>query len=210
MHTNLDYAIASVLERGQALDIPNVFAVYLQRIVACELSDGVPVAETEAIARAALVSFERAMDKYPMAPLPAHTPKTKTKTKKPSPNARPGPSAQTTAPGAKRYSVEVEQLRWDYQKAMWRATMGYDDPGCTCLSCGSLLALREKAELLSAQCEDLIARCEEWEQQISQLVPAERKRRPRKAKKRVAKKAQGVRAAPPFDPYAPSTSAAMI
>ncbi|KAI0693628.1 hypothetical protein C8T65DRAFT_667889 [Cerioporus squamosus] len=209
MHTNLDCAIAAVIERGQALDIPNVFAAYLQRVVACELADGATVAETEAIARAALVSFERAMDKYPMAPPPARTPKTKTKAKakKPSPSSS-SPSANA-CPGAKIYSVEVEQLRWDYQKAMWRATMGYDDPGCTCLSCGSLQALREKADLLSAQCEDLLARCEEWEEQISQLVPAERKRRPRecrKAKKRVAKKARPA----PFDPYAPSTSAAMI
>ncbi|KAI0694021.1 hypothetical protein C8T65DRAFT_667390 [Cerioporus squamosus] len=205
MHTNLDCAIAAVIERGQALDIPNVFAAYLQRVVACELADGATVAETEAIARAALVSFERAMDKYPMAPPPARTPKTKTKTRAKKPSSSSSPSVNAR-PGAKIYSVEVEQLRWDYQKAMWRATMGYDDPGCTCLSCGSLQALREKADLLSAQCEDLLARCEEWEEQISQLVPAERKRRPRKAKKRVAKKARPA----PFDPYAPSTSAAMI
>ena len=81
MHTNLDFAIASVIEHGQALDIPNVFAAYLQRVIACELSDGSTITETEAIARAALVSFERAMDKYPMAP-PARSSKTKTKTKK--------------------------------------------------------------------------------------------------------------------------------
>ena len=73
MHTNLDFAIASVIEHGQALDIPNVFAAYLQRVIACELSDGSTITETEAIARAALVSFERAMDKYPMAP-PARRP----------------------------------------------------------------------------------------------------------------------------------------
>ena len=80
MHTNLDFAIASVIEHGQALDIPNVFAAYLQRVIACELSDGSTITETEAIARAALVSFERAMDKYPMAP-PARSSKTKTKTR---------------------------------------------------------------------------------------------------------------------------------
>ncbi|RPD56733.1 hypothetical protein L226DRAFT_468208 [Lentinus tigrinus ALCF2SS1-7] len=205
MHSNLDYAITEVIECGQALDIPNVFAAYLKRVMACELPDGASIAVTEAIARSALVSFERAMDKYPMAPPPARTSKTKTKakTQKPSPNAR----SDTTpcAPGGKMYSVEVEQLRGDYQRAMWRATMGYDDPGCTCLSCGSLLALRERADLLSAECEDLISRCEEWEHQISQLVPAP-KRRARKTKKRVAKPPRSV----PFDPYAPSTSAAMI
>ena len=181
MHTNLDFAIASVIEHGQALDIPNVFAAYLQRVIACELSDGSTITETEAIARAALVSFERAMDKYPMAP-PARSSKTKTKTKKtlnPKAPAHCSPSLKTAtprAPGAKLYSVEVEQLRWDYQRAMWRATMGYDDPGCTCLSCGSLLALRERADMLSAQCEDLMARCEEYEQHFSHLVPAPKRR----------------------------------
>ena len=54
-------------EHEQALDIPNVLAAYLQRVIACELPDGSTITETEAIARATLVSFERAMDNVKVA-----------------------------------------------------------------------------------------------------------------------------------------------
>ena len=100
MHSNLDSAIEYVLEHGQELNVPNVFAVYLQAIIHHHPyaddrdEDGLPMDQTDdAIARAALVTFERAMDKYPMpVVLPAPT---KTKKSKGKPSVAPTTTTTT-------------------------------------------------------------------------------------------------------------------
>ncbi|KAI0687044.1 hypothetical protein C8Q76DRAFT_304243 [Earliella scabrosa] len=237
MHTNIDQAIASVIERGEEVTIPNVFSAYFQRILSYDLPDGIAPADTNAMARAALISFERAMDKYPMPSRPLAT-KTKSKSKtKSSPNTH-SPSVHTYSAkkeeqmerggerrmGTKMFSAEVDQLRWDYQTAMLRATTNYDNNGCTCLSCGCLASLREKAALLAEQCENL-------ERQLEMVAPKPRVGEcsflvilptvrllscaegrcasPVKTKTKRSKKTQHARAVP-RDPYAPSTSSAMI
>ncbi len=229
MHMNIDHAIASVIERGQQLNIPNVFSAYFQRVLECDIPDGISPSDTNAIARIALISFERAMDKYPIPSRRTNaSTKTKSKSAKSSTNL---PTSTAKSEGEKRvgtkmYSAEVDQLRWDYQKAMLRATTGYDDNGCTCLSCGCLASLREKAALLAEQCENL-------ERQLERIVPERRIREcyilaaalpctsstqmrlitpiectGKTKKKTAAKKRQACSA--PIDPYAASTSTAMI
>ena len=150
MHTNIDRAISTVLERGHDIIIPNVFAAYVQCLLAHDLPEDASAAETGALAQAALVSFERAMDKYPAPRRPA----------KSSPNTAPKapPLCTPTAPivpgSARRlYSAEVARLRDEYRRsAMRAASFAYDGYGCdygacgcTCLSCGSLAARRVQA-----------------------------------------------------------------
>ena len=145
MHSNIDCAIAFVIERGQLLNVPNVFSAYLQTLISPTSYDDDCFATDDAIARAALVTFERAMDKYPM-------PTQQKKTKKPTTKA----SAEATKIGVallegrgrtKKYSAEVAQLRWEYQQAVLRATADGEYQGCSCMSCASLSSMRDRLPL---------------------------------------------------------------
>ncbi|EJF55725.1 hypothetical protein DICSQDRAFT_184232 [Dichomitus squalens LYAD-421 SS1] len=191
-HSNIDRAIAYVIERRQQLNVPNVFAAYLQAVIYPNPYDDDSIVQTDdAIARAALVTFERAMDKYPMPTPPARTKKSKSQ-----------PSAVVPAPnGRKRYSAEVAQLRWEYQQATLRASAAEGEyHGCSCLSCGGLMAMRDRLPALSSEGED---------GELLLDLPV-RARRTRKAKKQARKKVQLRRDAIPVDPYAPSSSAAVL
>ena len=131
MHSNIDCAIAYVIERGQQLNVPNVFSAYLQTLISPTSYDDDRFETDDAIARAALVTFERAMDKYPMPVLlPAPT---KTKKSKGKPSTAPTPTTMPGTDGAKKYPIGVAQLRWQYQRAT--AADG-EYQGCTCASCG--------------------------------------------------------------------------
>ncbi len=153
MHSNIDCAIAFVIERGQQLSIPNVFSAYLQTIISPSSYDNDDRFETDdAIARAALITFERAMDKYPM---PAPPVKTKNLTGK-----APGEANKTAVASlagrnsTKKYSAEVAQLRWEYQQAILRATADGEYQGCSCISCASLSSMRDRLPMSASEGED--------------------------------------------------------
>lgn len=144
MHSNIDCAIAFVIERGQLLNVPNVFSAYLQTLISPTSYDDDCFATDDAIARAALVTFERAMDKYPM---PAPQKKTKKPTTKaPSEATKTGVALLEGRARAKKYSAEVAQLRWEYQQAVLRATADGEYQGCSCMSCASL-SMRDRLPL---------------------------------------------------------------
>ena len=177
MHSNLDSAIEYVLEHGQELNVPNVFAVYLQAIIHHHPyaddgdEDRLSMDQTDdAIARAALVTFERAMDKYPMPVL--LPPSTKTKKSKGKPSTATTATTMPGTDGAKKYPLEVAQLRWQYQRAT--AADG-EYQGCTCASCGGLLAMREGLSGLGSEGEG-----EGWEGEWT-LDPPPRVRRTRES-----------------------------
>ncbi|KAI0738845.1 hypothetical protein C8Q80DRAFT_1275068 [Daedaleopsis nitida] len=223
MHTLhiIDYAIASVLERGEQLSIPNVFSAYFQYFsVSVDVPDGVSPDDTSAIARAALVSFERAMDKYPMPSRPVKQTNTKTKASKPKTQIPKPPSDPLEEHAShfrenvdagrvmvKMFSAEVEQLRWDYQQQLLRAAAGDEENGCTCLSCGSLVSLREQTALLATQYKNLERQLVQLEEMVTEM-PTKRRIRKTKKTKAAGKKTQHAQAIP-FDPYAPSTSSSV-
>ena len=152
MHSNIDCAIAFVIERGQLLNVPNVFSAYLQTLISPTSYDDDCFATDDAIARAALVTFERAMDKYPM---PAPQKKTKKPTTKASAEATKTGVALLEARGrAKKYSAEVAQLRWEYQQAVLRATADGEYQGCSCMSCTSLASMRDRLPLSEGEGEE--------------------------------------------------------
>ena len=144
MHSNIDCAIAFVIERGQQLNVPNVFSAYLQTLIApTSYADDDYAFETDdAIARAALVTFERAMDKYPIPAPPAKSKKSTSKTAAEATKTGGVPLAGRSR--AKKYSAEVAQLRWEYQQAVLRATADGEYQGCSCMSCTSLSAMRDR------------------------------------------------------------------
>ena len=156
MHTNIDRAIATVIERGQDVIIPNVFAAYFQCILPSNAPDIATADEMNTVAQAALVSFERAMDKYPMPSRQART-KAKSKTTPRGKAAPTVPAATAAAPTAastkpRLYSAEVTKLRQEYQESMVRvvaAEYGGECDGCSCPSCTSLAASRGRSALTS-------------------------------------------------------------
>ena len=179
----IDRAIATGIERGQDIAVPNVFAAYFQCLAGDTVALPIPsaaaleltsAAELGTLAQAALLAFERAMDKYPMPSRPPKKTKTKTKGSKSKSAFSPNPNTSSNLPKdtqlgqvwTKMFSAEVEQLRWDYQQEVLRSATGYEDNGCTCLSCGSLAALRDKAALLATEYENLERRLDELEQAI--------------------------------------------
>ncbi|PIL34833.1 hypothetical protein GSI_02620 [Ganoderma sinense ZZ0214-1] len=209
-NSNIDCAIAFVIERGQQLSVPNVFSAYLQTLISptSYSYDGDRFETDDAIARAALVTFERAMDKYPMPAPPA---KTKTKTSKSTSRASAPADAAKTGVGvaplagrsrAKKYSAEVAELRWEYQQAVLRATADGEYQGCSCMSCASLSSMRDRLPVSASEGEGEGEEGEEGDQMVEPV----RVRRRRKAKKQARKKARAM----PFDPYAPSTSAVAL
>lgn len=156
MHSNIDCAIAFVIERGQPLNVPNVFSAYLQTIFSPSSYDDDRFETDDAIARAALVTFERAMDKYPMPAPPSKTKNPASKVPVPVP-------AETTKAGgaplggrarARKYSAEVAQLRWEYQQAILRATADGEYQGCSCMSCASLSSMRDRLPMSEGEEED--------------------------------------------------------
>ncbi|KAH9919170.1 uncharacterized protein BXZ73DRAFT_52610 [Epithele typhae] len=202
-NNNIDRAIASVVERGQEIIVPNVFAAYLQCMLGYDYDvlDPTSAIEMDAIAQTALISFEHAMDKYPM---PARSAKSRGQTKTKTSSA---PTLSSISVAPRIYSAQVAQLRQEYQQSLVRVMSvrdenGYDYDyayrGCTCVSCTSLATSRERAAL------DLSLDSEEGEQ--AEMVPV-RKRKARKVKKSTKKKTLKTRDLP-FDPFAPSTSTA--
>ncbi|KAI1789934.1 hypothetical protein LXA43DRAFT_973942 [Ganoderma leucocontextum] len=196
MHSNIDSAIAYVIERGQQLNVPNVFSAYLQTIISPSSYDDDRFETDDAIARAALFTFERVMDKYPMPVPPA---KTKNPTNKvPAEATKTGAASVAGRGTAKRYSAEVAQLRWEYQQAVLRATAEGQCQSCLCMSCASLSSMRDRLPMSSSEAEE-----------GDQMAEPVRVRRRRKAKKQSRKRTPSTRAVP-FDPYAPSTSAVAL
>ncbi|KAM5541220.1 hypothetical protein V8D89_005149 [Ganoderma adspersum] len=196
MHSNIDCAIAFVIERGQPLNVPDVFSAYLQTLISPTSYDDDGFETDDAIARAALVTFERAMDKYPM---PAPQTKTKNSTSRvPTEATKTGVVPLAGRGRSKKYLVEVAQLRWEYQQAVLRATADGEYQGCSCMSCASLSSMRDRLPLSASEGEE-----------GDQMVEPVRVRRRRKAKKQARRKTPSARAIP-FDPYAPSTSAVAL
>ena len=147
MYKNIDYAIATVMERGHELTVPNVLAAYMQCLVGNVGPDD--VADPNAVARVAIASFERAMDKYP-APATLRSAQMKVKKTKANIDTQlrlfaditQAEDASAHSPGGvewaeRPFCQEVAQLRDEYQKAVWRIPEGYN--GCTCPSCGCLV-----------------------------------------------------------------------
>ncbi|KAI0775618.1 hypothetical protein BD413DRAFT_602837 [Trametes elegans] len=199
IYTNIDYAIATVQERGHELTVPNVLAAYIH----CFAKHVSPedAADKDAISQAAIVSFERAMDKYPVpSPPPALFPSNAVVAKtKGVPQQYPNSEVARIPPdrglGKRMFCTEVAQLRNEYQRAMWRVPDGDPNHGrCTCLSCGCLLRVRS----------DQLRKLEPEEE--AAVAP---KRRTQKVKKRSAKKVRAAKSIP-LDPYAPSTSRAAM
>ncbi|OSC98193.1 hypothetical protein PYCCODRAFT_1480792 [Trametes coccinea BRFM310] len=203
MYTNIDYAIATVKERGHALTVPNVLAAYMQCVSHATPED---TADPNAIAQAAIASFERAMDKYP-APAPPRLAKTNTATVMSATN--PHSSEKAIDPAAaieheccrRPFSSEVAQLRNEYRKALWRVPDA-DYSGCTCPSCGSLLKVRSNAvRKISSDEEDSLLR---WN--VTAPVRAPRTQKVKKVARKKARAPKNV----PLDPYAPSSSTTIL
>ncbi|KAM5541216.1 hypothetical protein V8D89_005145 [Ganoderma adspersum] len=195
MHSNIDCAISFVIGRGQLLNVPNVFSAYLQTLISPTSYGDDCFGTDDAIARGALVTFERAMDKYPM---PAPQTKTKNSTSRvPTEATKTGVVPLAGRGRSKKYSAEVAQLRWEYQQAVLRATADGEYRSCSCMSCASLSSMRDRLPLSASEGEE-----------GDQIVEPVRVRR-RKAKKQARRKTPSARAIP-FDPYAPSTSAAAL
>ncbi|KAM5541218.1 hypothetical protein V8D89_005147 [Ganoderma adspersum] len=149
MHSNIDCAIAFVIERGQLLNVPNIFSAYLQTLISPTSYDDDRFETDDAIARAALVTFERAMDKYPM---PTPQKKTKKPTSKASTEAiKAGVVLLVGRACTKKYSAEVAQLRWEYQQA---ATADGEYQGCSCMSCASLSSMCDRLPLSASEGEE--------------------------------------------------------
>ncbi|KAI0350157.1 hypothetical protein OH77DRAFT_1464203 [Trametes cingulata] len=197
--TNLDRAIANVKEHGHPITVPNVLAAYIQ-CIAAHLPPEV-AADEDAIAQAAVSSFERAMDKYPAPSPPTPAPRAKSrsssKTKSSERTLSPSDSASLAAECCvgRLFCAEVAQLRSEYLKALWRAS---DEDGCRCKACGCLLKVRAS--------------------QVRKLEPEdeEEAREPRPVRTRrtreyllCCKKGRAAKSVP-FDPYAPSTSRAAM
>ncbi|KAI0671266.1 hypothetical protein C8Q78DRAFT_973964 [Trametes maxima] len=205
-YANIDRAISAVKDLGHELTVPNVLAAYIQ-YVGAPTTPGDP-SDSKAAAQAAMISFERAMDKYPVPAPPRGTATTKTRTKA---STAPESKVPKKAPeqavccalGKRMYCAEVARLRDEYRQAMWRASdygAGYER--CTCLSCGCLLsARREQLRPLVSEGEDDV-----HGQDTAAAPVAARKRRTRE---NATKKPRGAESAP-LDPYAPSTSRAAI
>ncbi|CDO72282.1 hypothetical protein BN946_scf184970.g134 [Trametes cinnabarina] len=199
MYTNIDYAIATVKERGHALTVSNVLAAYIQCVYAHATPED--AADSTTVAQAARISFERAMDKYP-APAPPSFARTKG-AKERSANTS-SSSKNIIEAGAiieleccgRPFCSEVAQLREEYRKALWRVS----DTGsgsCTCPSCGSLLRADEVRKLSPDEEDNLRS----WNGTAS-LSDQRTTRKTKKVVKKKTRKAKKV----PFDPYAPSTS----
>ncbi|KAH9891931.1 hypothetical protein C8Q73DRAFT_746925 [Cubamyces lactineus] len=194
MYKNIDYAIASVMERGHELTVPNVLAAYMHCLVGNVGPDD--VADPNAVARVAIASFERAMDKYP-APASlraAQMQKTKAKidtrlrlfadiTQAEDTAVRHSPGGAEWA--ERPFCQEVAQLRDEYQKAVWRIPEGYN--GCTCPSCGCLVRVpADQVRKLGSDGEE------------------------DGLKKKVVKRKNRAVQDVPIDPYAPSTSRVVV
>ncbi|KAI9065942.1 hypothetical protein FKP32DRAFT_1566650, partial [Trametes sanguinea] len=203
MYTNIDYAIATVKERGHALTVPNVLAAYMQCVSHATPEDA---ADPNAIAQAAIASFERAMDKYP-APAPPQLAKSNVMASKSASKPR---SCETGIDSAaalehdccrRPFCSEVAQLRNEYRKALWRVPDA-DYSGCTCPSCGSLLKVRSDAvrKISSDEEENLL----KWD--ITAPVRATGTRKTKKGAKKRARAPKNV----PLDPFAPSSSTTIL
>ncbi|KAI0642836.1 hypothetical protein C8Q79DRAFT_916053 [Trametes meyenii] len=207
LYANIDRAISAVKDLGHELTVPNVLAAYIQCVGAHATPEDAP--DSKVAARAAIVSFERAMDKYPVPAPPRGTAATRTRTKSSilaetkAPKKAPEQVLACGGLGKRMYCAEVARLRDEYRQAMWRASdygAGYE--GCTCLSCGCLLsARREQLRPLVSEGEDDV-----YGRDAAAAPVSARKRRTREA---VTKKPRGAESAP-LDPYAPSTSRAAV
>ncbi|KAL1946130.1 hypothetical protein VTO73DRAFT_15257 [Trametes versicolor] len=193
MHTNIEHAIATVKERGHELTVPNVLAAYINCIAPHIAPED--AADENSLAQAAIVSFERAMDKYP-APSPLLPAAASTRALAKARPAAPAEVAQD-AVGKRMFCTEIAKLRDEYLRALLRVSE-YDTgaQGCTCLSCGCLLKVRS----------DQVRKLDSGDEDGVDFVQPVRKRRTRKAN---IKKGRAVKKAP-FDPYAPSTSRVAI
>ena len=156
MHSNIDCAIAFVIERGQPLNVPNVFSAYLQTIFSPSSYDDDRFETDDAIARAALVTFERAMDKYPMPAPPSKTKNPTSKVPAPVETTKAGGAPLAGRGRARKYSAEVAQLRWEYQQAILRATADGEYQGCSCMSCASLSSMRDRLPMSEGEEEDQV------------------------------------------------------
>ncbi|KAI8986301.1 hypothetical protein BD414DRAFT_537030 [Trametes punicea] len=202
MYTNIDFAIATVKGRGEELTVPNVLAAYMQCVAPHVTPED--AADSHALAKAAMLSFERAMDKYP-APAPPRLVASKGNKAKSVRKEHPDSEVEAKsvegvecAPCSRPFCAEVAQLRIEYQRSMWRASEGNANR-CTCPSCGCLVKVR------SDQVRKLPSDGEDDGVGWSAAAPG-RDRRSRKTKKVIKKKARAVQ----NDPYAPSTSRAAI
>ena len=125
MSTAIEQAIAYLMQTQQPVTVHNTFPVYMQYagLSSCPDVDFV----------AALVAFERALDKHPAPPLPI------TQLKQTQP-----PTTKVSLSWKRLYYTEVEQLRKDY----WSQTFGISDGSqmCTCAACGRIVRLPESDE----------------------------------------------------------------
>lgn len=128
MTTAIEQAISYLLQTCQPITVSNVLPLYLQ------FAGWAPTV-TNPVSVTAIVSFERAMDKHPVAPYPM-TKRKNTKT-----------IALVPLLCKRLYHAEVEQLRKDYwEKTMeWGGAFGL----CSCAACGRITQMPSSEDLHS-------------------------------------------------------------